>query len=257
MQRDVLESKIRKLMALSQSSNVHEAAAASAAAQHLIDKYKIEVILNNIKEDESGPQEGIGSHTEHVLFRFQKRKPAWKWAIAWAASSANDCKPWLARDGEGLCVFLVGKESDCDHCAILFKYIVETVERLAESTFVPQSTLMPGRSRRGEKRRWKHAFTLGAAVAIRDRLAESARKRAEEAARAASRRGLSSSEATRAIQKMNSRGDEVEKWMNEREMIYSNKKVSFSHTSDRAYSEGYRAGESMSIGSKRKALKDA
>jgi hypothetical protein len=258
MKKDALESKIRKLMALSESSNVHEAAAASAAAQLLIDKYKIEIIISNIKENSSDLLEDtIGSRPEYALFRYRKRKPAWKWAVAWAVTSANDCKPWLARDGDALCVFPVGKESDCSHCAVLFKYIIENIEMLAESTFVPRRTLMPGNSNRGEKRKWKHAYILGAASAVKERLADSARKKSEEAARAASERGLSASDAERAIQRIESRGDAVEKWMNKRNMRYSEKKVRASHTSDRAYSQGYRAGQSMSIGSERKALKDA
>lgn len=256
MERVALESKIRKLMALSESSNVHEAAAASAAAQLLIDKYKIEIIINNIKKDGPGlPEDTIDSRRDHVLFRYRKRKPAWKWSVAWATAGANDCKPWLARDGDGLCVFLVGKETDCTHCGVLFKYIVENIEGLAEASFESRSNGWP--TSRGEKRKWKHAWTLGAAVAISKRLAESARKRSEEATLAAARCGLSASETKQAIQRIESRGDDVEKWMSERNMRYSEKRVKSSHTSDSAYSQGYNAGESMSIGSKRKALKDA
>jgi len=148
----VLE-RVAKLLALAGSSNVHEAAAAAARAQALIEAHRLEDWLT----DDQTAVDPITDARDEPLETFRKLR-RWKTVLAAELAHANGCVAYtLQRPGEQDLV-LIGRERDRMAVKTLYDALVVQLEWLS-------ATHGPGQSKK-----WHDSFRIGAARRIAERL---------------------------------------------------------------------------------------
>lgn len=128
--------KIRQLRALSQSSNVNEAAAAAAAADRLISKHRIseaEIAIANRAADLPAEED------QFVLYE-TARVIRWKQSLAMLLSKHYGCAVWNdcvfgASDGGRKIsrLRMVGLKSDMEIVRYMFAWLTTEIERLSKS----------------------------------------------------------------------------------------------------------------------------
>ncbi len=153
---DVL-ARVRKLLALAGSPNVHEAASAAAAAQALVERHRLEGLLaaESAAEDPADPvTDGREAPLEAV-----RRLRRWKVALAAGLAEANGCLAYTAQVGDETHLLLAGRAADRAAVAALWAWLVTRIEWLS-ATHGP-----------GKPRDWHEAFRIGAAEVIVARLA--------------------------------------------------------------------------------------
>lgn len=169
----VLE-RVQKLRALEGSPNVHEAAAAAALADKLIQQHKLEEA-----ELEAGTGERVERPDEAPDPLLQERRATtWKWRLACglaahydvavyrqsvfgSAASAPDLAAQSARDGVVSALRMVGRRSDLAALHWMFAWLSTEIEQLAS------------RAVAGRGRRWANAFRIGAVSTVVAALAQS------------------------------------------------------------------------------------
>lgn len=148
-----LLDRVRKLLALATSPNVHEAAAAAAAAQALISRHRLESLL---AAPETAPPFDDGRDDPIDAAR---RARVWKIVLADALAEANGCVVWTALRGDDELLLVAGHPDDRAAVRALWDALVRRVEWLS-------ATHGPGRPKK-----WHDAFRVGVVDAIRDQLA--------------------------------------------------------------------------------------
>lgn len=151
-----LLGRVKKLLALSTSANVHEAAAAAAAAQHLIARHQLEDLLA-AEHAAVSDDDPIGDGATAPL-EVSKRLRRYKVVLAQALADHSGGVAWSheASDGTHLC--FCGRESDRATVRELYQWLLRRIEWLSASTG-------PGRPRS-----WHEAFRIGAVDVIAARL---------------------------------------------------------------------------------------
>lgn len=163
---DKILIKIRKLLALATSSNVHEASAAAAAAQRLMAEHEIAEAELDLSEP-TREQSPVGVED----YEQQKRTSAWKNALVMALARANGARAWRCpRYGGGCTMKIAGSQRAITTIRYLHAYLCSEVERLC--------TAERPVAARGAA--WGNSFRLGAAYELSGRiLAEARAVRAE------------------------------------------------------------------------------
>lgn len=161
----VLE-KIRKLLALSKSDNVNEAASALQAAQRLASRHRIDLAVAAIEA--TGAPKSFTVDT-HLLIRYGKVRLAW-WVnvIAQGVGEANRLTVYRL----GGCVYGIGEAADTEIASYLLGWLVGEVERLEKL----ERSRLPYAMSKGESKAWGSAFRLGCAQTLRDRIREEAER---------------------------------------------------------------------------------
>lgn len=154
-----LLDRVRKLLALGGSPNVHEAALAAAHAQRLITRHRLEDWLAAEAEVADDP-DPITDGREAPL-EVARRARKWKVALAVALCEANGCVAWVWSRADDQAICAVGRARDRVGVEALWEALVRRIEWLS-------ATAGPGRSRR-----WHEAFRIGAVDAIAERVATS------------------------------------------------------------------------------------
>jgi hypothetical protein len=149
--------RVRKLLALASSPNVHEAASAAAHAQALIDRHRLSAILDaeSSADDERDP---ITDARDEPLETARKIRP-WKSLLAIVLAEHNGCVAYTLDEGAQSALVLVGRAADRAAVATLWTALVKRIEWLS-------ATHGAGRSRR-----WHDDFRVGAVDAIAQQLA--------------------------------------------------------------------------------------
>jgi hypothetical protein len=152
--------KIRKLLALAGSDNVHEAALAAQRAQELMDRWDIEAgMLDTTSAPE--PEETIQGETEMVPRA--GRKVVWKGIMASHLAKANGCKAFWRTEPGGVRLVIVGRPSDVQETGYVFALLCKTVDTLAR------------RDCKGLGVTWANSFRLGVVTAVGEKLREARR----------------------------------------------------------------------------------
>ncbi len=146
-----LLARVRKLLALAESPNVHEAALAAAQAQALIDRHHLSELLAEV--DAEPITDGRQAPLEAV-----KRPRRWRSILAAALAEANGCLAWQAESGGLTALYILGRDRDRAVVAALFEGLARQIEWLS-ATHAP-----------GARREVHDAFRIGAVEAIGDRL---------------------------------------------------------------------------------------
>jgi hypothetical protein len=147
--------RVRKLLALAGSPNVHEAASAAAAAQALVERHRLADLLSAEADVAADPvTDGRAAPLEAA-----RRLRRWKIVLAAGLAEANACLAYTAAAGDETLLLLAGRDADRAAVAAIWEWLVQRLEWLS-------ATHGPGRSRH-----WHEAFRIGAAEVIVARLA--------------------------------------------------------------------------------------
>lgn len=162
--------RVRRLLALSTSSNVNEAAAAANAAQKLMSKYAIDML----EVEAAQPETRAAVGTE--VFEESGKAVMWRNRITHALADANMCVMYTSRGEKTTKVMIVGTAENISVVRYMQQYLTHQVERL---------WAREARSADDAGRAAGNAFRLGAAVVIADRV-RSAKKEIEQETRGTS-----------------------------------------------------------------------
>lgn len=122
--------KAVKLLRLAQSSNPNESALAAGKAQEIIDRFKLGALSAEFETNgHTEPAEPIQDFQADPLAP-GKKLATWKWRLFVTIGKQNQCKGYLSRYG-GIAV--VGRPSDVQVVRYVFNWLVNEVERLAQS----------------------------------------------------------------------------------------------------------------------------
>lgn len=160
--------RIRKLLALKTSSNMHEAEAAALMAARLMQRHKL-------TEADVSEEVGEGSKLVDVPVGAEGFQQDWKFALITVVARAMFCEAIALVSAGRRKVRLIGKLDDTAATIELYRFLVKEIERLASveerDPFVAMASLyeeMEGR--RGGRRGYMDAFKKGAAFGVGDKL---------------------------------------------------------------------------------------
>jgi len=156
MRHEQALDRVRKLLALATSPNVHEAASAAAQAQALITRHRLEALLAAEDAAATDPDPIVDAR-DTPLDVARKQRP-WKVALAGALAEVNGCLVYTLAAADGEALVLVGRGRDRAAVETLWTWLLKRLEWLS-------ATHGPGRPRR-----WHEAFRVGAVDAIAARL---------------------------------------------------------------------------------------
>lgn len=153
---DKLLDRVRKLLALAGSPNVHEAALAAARAQALIEAHRLHGLL---AAEEEVAAEPLGTGEEAPL-EVTRRPRKWKRVLAARLAEVNGCVAYTVRDGREERLLLAGRAEDREAVAAIWDWLVQRIEWASATEGA------------GRDRAWHEAFRVGAAEVVAQRLAE-------------------------------------------------------------------------------------
>ena len=151
---DVID-RVKKLLALAGSPNVHEAAAAAARAQALITRHRLESLLLDAPEAEPDP---VGDGADAPLEVARKLRK-WRVVLATELARANGCVAYTVDLGAEQQIRIAGRAEDRAAVAALWDWLLDRIQWLSASEGA------------GRSRKWHEAFRIGAVDAVAERLA--------------------------------------------------------------------------------------
>jgi len=148
--------RVRKLLALASSPNVHEAGLAAAKAQALIERHRLQSLLEDEARQEADP---VTDGRDEPLDTARKIR-TWKSALAAGLAKSNGCIAYCAVIGPKMHLLLAGRSGDRASVLALWEWLVPRIEWLSATHGA------------GQPRSWHESFRIGATEAIVERLAE-------------------------------------------------------------------------------------
>lgn len=240
MVNEKIADRLRKLLALSQSSNQHEAAIAAARAAELMAEHQIEAAMLAEAEREPIDQE--------VLETFGTRV-TWKGMLANGISYSFGCRVYWSRGiDEGkrwTRLMIVGRKADADAARYTFHYLCNEVNRLATSAWDARHS---DKTLFHTAREWKNGFRVGAASTIAQRLRQA---RDESLARARGRQDDEAPRVAAALLRLERDEAELDAFMARLGLRHSRSRITASGSGMCA---GTAAGHSVDIGADRNRL---
>jgi len=146
MTHDEALQRVKKLLALSQSDNEHEAALAMGRAQALMERFKIETATLDEPDTPDEPIEVWDDPLDN------ESRSTWKGRLGITLSRANGCTTYKS----GRSQIITGRASNVQTVRYLYRYCVRSIDSLA---------LANGR---GNGRTWINNYRLGCVQAIGD-----------------------------------------------------------------------------------------
>jgi hypothetical protein len=200
MSHDEALEKVRKLLRLAESPNVHEAVLAAGRAQEIMERFKIESLSVESKDSQL-PEEPIRDFDIDPL---DANYATWKSRLAVALARENQCKVYSGQHAYGKRnVSLIGRATDVSTVRYLYAYLIREINRLSD------------RDCAGCGRTYYNNFRLGAVQEISDRLQQQ-RKATREKMRVEASLNADNSRALivldSALAKLDKRRDDVELW---------------------------------------------
>lgn len=122
------KEKIKKLLALAESNNEHEAKAALLKAKELMAAHKISEI--DLVEEKNKEVRKV-----YTGVTYTNRKDRWIGAIASTIANNYCCGCAVSREGKGkqtLEVMFIGFEDDVEICANIFKYAIDSCKSCSQ-----------------------------------------------------------------------------------------------------------------------------
>lgn len=223
--------RVRKLLALSESSNANEAAAAAAAAQRLMEQHGIDAAMLDTEDE---PDEPVA---EHHIGDEGKRVATWRNALAYALARANGCKSILRKQQRGPTkLVLIGRASDAAVVRYMYRYLTNEIDRLCEAE---------ARSRGRAGKTWRTNFRVGAVDVITRRLDE-AKRQARQERRMQAGGGVALARVDEAIAKLDQRLTDAERWAQHNLRLRKGSKSRWRNDPE-AYAAGRKAGEQVRL----------
>jgi hypothetical protein len=170
---DRVVERIRKLLALSASTNPNEAALAADKAVELAQRHNLDLALIDGRPSDPYVERScdVGAASQ------------WRWLLMSAIARANFCRALRRRERGRLLasMFVIGEPHNIAVCEFLFQYLAREIERLASKGW-QRAHMVYGEH--VEARSWKNDFRRGAVATIDGRLRERSQLFAEGSARA-------------------------------------------------------------------------
>lgn len=211
--------KVNKLLALTTSTNAHEAANAAAQANRLIDKFRIS------EEELAAPVEEPIIEDSNFIYETGRVTP-WKSTLAVILAHHYGCAIFNAADySTGRLVTrykLVGRDSDIYISKYMFGWLVSECQRLSDT------------NAKGKGHIFANSYCIGFVTGVKDQLTDS-------------RKQLQSAESSVALVKIEGRLEESTRTMRQ---LHSLKKVNKSGGSrivGDAFSAGLQQGRNINI----------
>lgn len=232
MTREEAIEKVRKLLALSQSNNPHEAALAAQRAQEILDKYEIEQGMLDLSSDDPTDKEQITQ--DGILGEPTQRMSAWKGVLSDALARANACRSYwnwtrTYSGGRIMRLKIVGRPSDVQKVQYMFGLLVAEVDRLTK------------RDCTGEGKTYSNNYRHGMVSAISEKIREA--KQSARRAVYAEHAGdtLALVKIDRSLERLDRREQDMAQWM-KANLKLKNMPNSASYDHD-ARAHGYRVGK--------------
>jgi Protein of unknown function (DUF2786) len=143
-------SKIKKLLALSTSSNPNEAALAAAKAQELLMQHNLTMSMISTQDESSYERSFI-----------QTGKRIWRRLLVSVLARNNFCEPCY--DPQTSQTILIGEAHNCEVVGYLYTYLLGQLEPMAVAAYKISLTSMHAKT-------WLDAFYVGAINSIGHRL---------------------------------------------------------------------------------------
>jgi hypothetical protein len=251
--KDKMIDRVRKLLALANSANEHEAAAAAAQAADLMVKFEIEA---STLDSDCEPVAELPEN--EILDKGSRNRVPWKVTIAGGIANSVGGQVYT----HGGTVHVIAQPGKMATIAYLYAYLVGEVDRLANAAYGAEceecDSSFVGRP---SARRWKNAFRLGAAGVIRSRLSKQRAETKREAQRKAIAEGSGQAVntalvATNSALAVMADGEKAVSAFIRKNVGPLRSAAAGSHSSSSGYGAGRQAGNSMGLGgSSRGALK--
>jgi hypothetical protein len=243
--KDKMVDRVRKLLALANSSNEHEAAAAAAQAAALMVQFEIEAAM---LDTDCEPVTELPEN--EILDKSARNRVPWKVTIAGGIANSVGGRVYTS----GGTVHVVAQPGKLATISYLYAYLVSEVNRLADLAYGREvSECDASLVSRPSARSWKNAFRLGAAGVIRSRLATQRAFTKQEAknkalAEGGGNRGCTAlATTTRALEIMAKAEKDVDAFIR-KNVGPLGRAAAASHSSNSGYGAGRQAGGSMGLG---------
>ena len=163
------KEKIRKLLALAESNNEHEAKAALLKAKELMAEYKIaEIDLVDAKKKNVKRIE--------TTYEYTKRGEWWMGALSTIIASNYCCRSAGLKSyyGQKRQVIFIGLEGDVDLCAKIFEYAVDTARHCGKAYLkkVDRWNMYSYAEKNEIKNSYAYGFTKGVRIAFEEQNAQ-------------------------------------------------------------------------------------
>lgn len=158
-----IADRIRKLLALANSSNVNEAASAAAEAARLMNEHKL--TATDVAADD-------GSKITELPLGAEGFMASWKFALVTGVARAFFCEAIALRAGARRKIRIVGKKDDAEVAVGVFNYVVKEIDRLADEDVETRDAHEIMREGNLDVRTYKENFRKGAAEGVATRLKE-------------------------------------------------------------------------------------
>lgn len=254
---DRLLDKVRKLLELSRKNdNVHEASAAAAKAQQLMEEHRItEAMLEAGKPVVERIEESIEMD---VLEEGRKRYvDAWRWHLASTLCAINGCAWFQYEDEKGIAhLHLIGRRSDIEAVRYLYRYLTLEILRLCQEGAIfereamsdPESDQFLRPEKRGDELlKWRNSFKLGAKDEICERLYTAQRAAREAAWNAAKGKGTELALVRDALATVDARKQAATDTASRAFGVRTTKSRSGTLSNGAAYGAGRAAGRSVNL----------
>lgn len=153
--------RVRRLLALTDSPNVHEAASAAKEAQRLMQEHKLTAA--DVKAED-------GSAITELPLGATGYMASWKFALVTHVARAFFCEVIALRVGQRRKIRVVGKKDDAEVAVHVFDYLVKEIDRLADldaDTWTARSLM---RESSVDVRAYKEKFRQGVAQGVSEKL---------------------------------------------------------------------------------------
>lgn len=254
MTREEAIKRAMKLLKLSESSNVHEAALAAQRAQELLNRFGITQEI--VDAEKGGPREKVEEIEQQEVERGGAVMPQWKAYLANTLAKANQCRTHtmnsnVHRNGafeRSASIVIVGRASDAATVRYMYQAMCHEVEKLTkrETAAHIASSFLTAAALAGRSRTWANNFRLGVVDAIRVKLEDAARRTREEMRQEVSSNSTALVKVDTAIARIEAKDNAVVEWRKQNLKLHTTKSTA---TYDpNARQRGQIAGASLNVG---------
>jgi hypothetical protein len=228
-----LLGKVRKLLTLAgdKGATEGEASNAAAAAQRLIEQHRLDTALLDEAPDEAPQADEPIEDAVDPLDTLNSRV-AWRGSLASGIARANGCKMYWHGGRE---IKVIGAPTRVAAVRTLYAWLSREVDRLGRD------------AARGQGRAWGHAWRVGCAARLGERLAEAARAGVAEAKARAVGDGVALVRVERALARIDvvAERERVNAWQKKHVKLTAGRRATVSDSS--GYSAGRAAGDRIRL----------
>lgn len=229
--------KVQRLLALAQSDNVHEAAAASAMAQRLMTRHQISEAMLEIDAGEAD-----GEISETILHETSGKVLAhWLGWLAVVVAEVNGCSVLRSNIRGRVQIQIIGRADDAAVASAVYTHLRGEIDRLAKRA--ARRAGSPGRT-------WVNNFRRGAMSVIGPRLKQAALDARAEVRTEALQSGVAGSALARidqALAKVEDRASDAQAWRDGAHDVRRKSAPSAVRHDAHAWAAGERAGANVDL----------